>query len=221
MKNMYLDDGKELVKMFRRMKEHEIATSLDLAAVDPASEAGKADWRSILQTVLPYVDFFVPSFEELCFMLDRERFDRLNTGTDMTAGLDLLKEAMPLAEEAIQLGCRAVLLKCGISGMVYKTSGAEAFKKIGSRLSLNTASWASQEGVQKCFRVEHVCSGTGAGDTSIAAFLTGVMKGYPPSECVLLGAAEGACCVMGYDALSALRPIEELRERIRLGWPVI
>lgn len=118
MKQMYAEDGRELEAMFCRMKEHGIATSLDLAAIDPNSEAGRANWRRILQRVLPYVDFFVPSFEELCFMLDHERYDRLNRGGDITEGLDLQAEAMPLAEELIRLGCRAVLIKCGTSGMV-------------------------------------------------------------------------------------------------------
>ena len=71
MKQMYADDGNELAGIFRKAKELGIATSLDLAAVDPQSEAAKADWEEILRKTLPYVDFFVPSFEELCFMLDR------------------------------------------------------------------------------------------------------------------------------------------------------
>lgn len=46
----------ELTALFRRLKEKEIATSLDLAAVDPASEAGQADWAGILENVLPLTD---------------------------------------------------------------------------------------------------------------------------------------------------------------------
>ena len=64
-------------------------------------------------------------------------------------------------------------------------------------------------------------SGTGAGDTSIAAFLTGVLRGYGPADCAALAAAEGACCVTAYDALSGIRPIEELMDRIRAGWPMM
>lgn len=222
MKRMYAENGIELVRIFRRMKEKGIATSLDLAAVDPRSEAGRADWRSILSGVLPYVDFFEPSFEELCFMLDRERYLRLNgRGGDITDGLDVQAEALPLAAELIGMGCRAVLIKCGTSGMVYKTAGREAFRKIGERLSVDARVWADGEGIQPCFRAETVRSGTGAGDTSIAAFLTAVLRGYGPAECAALAAAEGACCVTEYDALSGLKSIEELDERIRSGWRTI
>ena len=221
MRQMYAEEGRELEAIFRRMKEHGIATSLDFAAIDPNSEAGRADWRRILERVLPYVDFFVPSFEELCFMLDRERYHRLNRGGDITEGLDLQAEAMPLAEELISLGCRAVLIKCGTSGVVYKTADAETLQKIGDRMPLNIESWADKEGIQPCFRAEIVRSGTGAGDTSIAAFLTAVLRGYDPAECASLAAAEGACCVTAYDALSGLEPIEELAAKIRNGWETV
>ena len=218
MKKMYANGGEELAGMFRRIKEHGIAASLDLAAVDPASEAGRIDWQEILGNVLPYVDFFVPSFEELCFMLDRDRYARLHTGGDITEGLDLIAEAMPLAEKAISMGCRAVLIKCGTAGMVYKTAPAESFGAIGSRLRIDTAAWADKEGIQPCFKAEIIKSGTGAGDTSIAAFLTGILQGYSPKECAALAAAEGACCVTAYDALSGLKPIEELSLKIKNGW---
>ncbi|MCR5337070.1 MAG: carbohydrate kinase family protein, partial [Lachnospiraceae bacterium] len=218
MKRMYEEEGREMETMFRRMKEHGIATSLDFAAIDPNSEAGKENWRKILQRVLPYVDFFVPSFEELCFMLDREQYHRLNRGGDMTEGLDLQAEAMPLAEELIGMGCRSVLIKCGTSGMLYKTAGVQAMKTVGNRLELDASGWADQEGIQPCFKADIVRSGTGAGDTSIAAFLTGILRGYDPAACASFAAAEGACCVTAYDALSGLKTIEELAEKIESGW---
>lgn len=221
MKSMYADGGLELMSIFRRMKEHGIATSLDLAAVDPHSDAGRADWRAILRSVLPYVDFFVPSFEEVCFMLDRDRYARLNRGGDMTAGLDLLAEAMPLAEELLGMGCRVVLIKCGTGGMVFKTAGTEAIAGIGEKLDLNTEAWADREGIQPCFQPEIVRSATGAGDTSIAAFLTAVLRGYSPAECTAFAAAEGACSVTAYDALSGLKTIDELSEKIRSGWKTV
>ena len=221
MRSMYADGGMELTAMFRRMKEHGIATSLDLAEIDSHSDAGRADWSGILRSVLPYVDFFVPSFEEICFILDRSRYDRLNQGGDITAGLDLRAEALPLAEELIGMGCRAVLIKCGTGGMVYKTAGRAAIGEIGKKLQLDADLWADKEGIQPCFQAEIVRSGTGAGDTSIAAFLTAVLRGYTPAECTALAAAEGACCVTAYDALSGLKHIEELAEKISSGWKTV
>jgi sugar/nucleoside kinase (ribokinase family) len=219
MRRTWENDGAELISMFRRVKEKGIATSLDLAAVDPQSPAGHANWEKILTGVLPYVDFFVPSFEELCWMLDRERYNRLaSAGGDMTDGLDMETDALPLAEKLLSMGCRIVMIKCGTSGMLLRTAGKETVAEVGSRLELNADKWSDQLVFQSCFKADVVRSGTGAGDTSIAAFLAAVLSGRDPSSCIALASAEGACCVTAYDALSGLKLLDELEERIRKGW---
>lgn len=222
MKRMFDNEGRELSAMFRRMKSLGIATSLDLAAVDPNSAAGKADWSAILASVLPDTDFFVPSFEELCFMLDRPRYDRLaEKGGDMTVSLDMEAEVKPLAKMCLAMGCKTVLIKCGVSGMYYCTADKAAIAQIGSRLQLDVDIWAGKQGIQPCFRADRVRSGAGAGDTSIAAFLMAVLLGKGPEECAALAAAEGACCVTSYDTLSGLRSLHELESRIAAGWETI
>ncbi|MBR3644628.1 MAG: carbohydrate kinase family protein, partial [Parasporobacterium sp.] len=222
MKKMYENEGAELEAMFKRVSSMGIATGLDLTAVDPGTPAGKADWKKILARVLPYVDFFVPSFEELCFMLDRERYGRLaSAGRDMTENLDIRAEVVPLADQLFAMGCKIVLIKCGTSGLYYRTADLSTVGKVGSRLGLDTDVWAGREGIQPCFRADIVRSGAGAGDTCIAAYLTAVLSGKGPEACAALAAAEGACCVTTYDALSGLKPLEELEKRIRAGWEVL
>jgi len=101
MRSMYQNDGQELVKLLQKVKRAGTAVSLDMAAVDPGSEPGKADWKTILEKTLPFVDFFVPSAEELCYMLDRERFYQWQErarGGDVTQILDPEKDIRPLAE---------------------------------------------------------------------------------------------------------------------------
>ena len=219
MKRTWENDGAELVSMYRRMKEKGIATSLDLAAVDPHAPAGRADWESILANVLPWVDFFVPSFEELCWMLDRERYDRLaSAGGDMTDGLDLDAEVLPLADRLLSMGCRIVVIKCGTSGMLLRTANRETVSGVGARLELDADRWCDLKVFQPCFKADVVRNATGAGDTSIAAFLAAVLSGRDPSSCIALARAEGACCVTTYDSLSGLKPLDELEERIRKGW---
>ena len=92
MRSMYERGGEELARIMELARASGAATSLDLAAVDAASPAGRADWRGILARTLPYVDFFVPSIEEVCFMLDRDRYEdwqRRAAGGDITDILSL------------------------------------------------------------------------------------------------------------------------------------
>ena len=215
MKRMYENGGAELREMFRRVKEKGIATSLDLAAVDPLSEAGQAPWREILAGVLPDVDFFVPSFEELCYMLDRPRYDELSArGGDITEQEGILDLADGLARTCLEMGCGAVLVKCGLSGMAWRTGSRERFARVGERLKADTGAWADRAGRQACYPAEIVRSATGAGDVSIAAYLTALMNGEGPADCAKLAAAEGAASVSSYDALGGVLPLEELKKRI-------
>lgn len=222
MRQMYRDNGAELTALFRRVKAKGIATSLDLAAVDPGSEAGQADWKAILAGVLPYTDFFVPSFEELCFMLDRKVYHRLSAkGSDVTEQLDMERDVKPLTDLLMELGCKAVLIKCGTAGMYYRTANQTVMAQVGNRLALDAALWADKAGVQPCFRAELVRSGTGAGDVSIAAFLAAVLQGKSPADCARLAAAQGACSVTAYDALGGLKPLDVLERRIQAGWDTL
>ena len=215
MRSMYENGGEELVRMLRRVKEHGIATSLDLAAVDPSSEAGKAPWEAILKKALPYVDFFMPSFEELLYMLDRPKYDALAArGGDMAEGLDPEKDALPLARKCLGMGCGCAVIKCGVSGMAYMAAGAERILAIGNGTWPEPALWADARGCQPCFPAE-VKSAVGAGDVSIAAFLTAALEGRSPAECARLGAAEGAASVEVYDTQSGILPLDELERKFR------
>lgn len=221
MQSMYENDGEELLNVLKCARESGCATSLDMAAVDPNSEAGAADWEKILEKTLPYVDFFVPSIEELCYMLDKERFaewQKRAAGRDITEVLDIEKDVKPLARQCMDFGVKVLLIKCGAPGMYYCTADKLALRQISSRVELNVDDWADREGFEKSYVPEKILSGTGAGDTSIAAFLTAMLDGYPFKRVLQLAAGTGASCVAAYDALSGLKSFEELEEKIDAGW---
>ena len=221
MRSMYQNDGEELLKVMKYAKEAGCATSLDMASVDPNSDAGVADWEKILEKVLPYVDFFVPSVEELCYMLDRERFmewQKRAAGRDITEILDIETDVKPLARQCMDFGTKVLLVKCGVSGMYYCTSDKLSLRQISGRIELNIDNWADKEGFEKSYVPDKVLSGTGAGDTSIAAFLTAMLEGYPVERVLQLAAGTGASCVAAYDALSGLKSFEQLEEKIDAGW---
>ncbi|MGN0254500.1 MAG: carbohydrate kinase family protein [Chordicoccus sp.] len=221
MASMYAHEGAELTALMRKAKDAGCATSLDLAAVDASSAAGRADWKGILARTLPYVDFFVPSFEELCFMLDRKKHQELQqraAGGDICEVLDLDKDVRPIADQCMQLGAKVLLLKCGAPGMYLRTAPEQALAEISPRVALNAAAWADRDQFEKSYRPDQILSGTGAGDTSIAAFLTAILQGENPDMTLHIAAAAGASCVAAVDALSGLKPLEVLKRRIASGW---
>lgn len=224
MKSVYENDAEELLKIMRRAKAAGCATSLDLAAVDPSSPAGAADWEKILGRVLPFVDIFVPSVEELCFMLDQNRYEEWHCraeGGDVTEVIDLEQDIIPLAKKAMALGPKILLIKCGTPGIYYETASKAALSDMEKTLELDANLWAKKRGFEKSYVPERVLSGTGAGDTCIGAFLSAVLKGYGPERAMHLAAAAGACCVSAYDARSGLKTFEEMEALIDAHWPKI
>lgn len=221
MKRMYLDHGNELTKIFQAVSNAGVVTSLDLAAVDPISPAGQADWETILGNTLPFVDLFLPSVEELLFMLDRKRFEQLTemaSGRELTTIVNLEQDVKPLAEKALQMGAKIALIKCGEPGIYFKTTGNSKISLMEKKLGFSLAGWSNREGFETSYQPERVVSGTGAGDVTIAAFLVALLSGYPLEVCLQYATASGACCVEALDALSGLRSFDEIQKKINAGW---
>ena len=68
------------------------------------------------------------------------------------------------------------------------------------------------------FRVEEV-GATGAGDASIAGFLSALLRELSPEEAIVAATAVGACNVEAADGISGIRPWPETLERVASGWP--
>ncbi len=218
----YLNDGNDLIQMYRKIKEMGTATSLDMSLPSPQSEAGRVNWRKVITEVIPYVDIFLPSIEELSYAMDRNGFQKINRMAMQQkksfAEVVSLDYATELADELIQIGGKIVLVKCGSQGMILKTADRERLLNVGGGLGENLDGWTCQEIYIPCFEPDCVRSGTGAGDISIAAFLLALQRNYPIRRCVELAAAAGAVCVSTYDALSGIPSLEILNQRIEAGW---
>lgn len=220
MKNMYQKQGAELKQILKRVKECGTAVSLDMAAIDPTTEAAEKDWKQILKNVLPYVDFFVPSVEELCYMLDKERYEnwKQRAGEKDITEILTMEDIEPLGEKVIEFGARIVLIKCGAAGIYYQTAAEDDIKNLCERLNLLTEAWMEKKGFEKSYRPDAVISGTGAGDTCIAAFLASVLEEYTLEKALHMATAQGACCVASYDALGGIKTLKQLEKKIGQGW---
>jgi sugar/nucleoside kinase (ribokinase family) len=218
MRRMYTGEGRELEKLLARVKERSLVTSLDMARPDPASEAGRVDWRAILGRALPYVDIFLPSFDETLFMLDRARFDTLQARSsdgDLNAQADgsLLRA---LSDELIEMGAAVVALKLGAHGL-YLCTTPDATRLARMDAIIDSATWAGRELLAPCFVVD-VAGTTGSGDCTIAGFLGGVVRGLPSETVLTFAVAVGACNVEQADATSGIPLWSTVVERIRRGW---
>lgn len=221
MKSIYQNNGEELLKVIKLIKEKRIPISMDMASVDPKSEAGSVDWMKILERTLPYVDVFLPSIEEIMFMLDKEKYNDIIVRAgerDITEILDIENDVKPLGEKLLAMGTKIVLLKCGRAGIYLATASEEKLEELSSEIGLNKSVWSSVRIFERCFKPDKICSGTGAGDTCIAAFLMALLTGETPQSSIQLAAAEGASCVEAYDALGGLRTLSELKDKISSGW---
>jgi sugar/nucleoside kinase (ribokinase family) len=210
MQKFYENDGKELVKMFQRIRKMKIITSLDMAMQDPESPAGRVDWFKFFKNVLPLVDIFMPSIDELLYMLRPEKFYKISEKKERF-DMVLLNQ---LAEQLIDYGTKVVAIKLGDQGLYLRTHQIEK-----SNLSsiINHQDWDYRQLLSPCFATE-VKGTTGTGDATIAGFLAQLLEGGEPEKCITLATAVGACCVEAIDATDGIRPLPEIIKRVTSGW---
>jgi sugar/nucleoside kinase (ribokinase family) len=216
MRQFYRDGGAGLVEMLRRAKATGVTTSVDLTFPDPISDSAHLDWDAIFAASLPYVDIFAPNVGELLFMLHRSTFDRLSDHGDLLSQVNpaLLHD---LSDEILALGAKIVMLKIGECGAYLRTASKAALAEIGRALPEDLASWVNRELLAPCFLV-NVVGTTGAGDATIAGFLSALLRNLPAEQALTIAVAVGACNVEASDALSGLPTWPSLLKRLEAGW---
>ncbi|MBE1440985.1 carbohydrate kinase family protein [Paenibacillus sp. OAS669] len=223
MRKMYENQGEELALLLKKAKDHDLTVSLDMARPDPDSAAGKVDWTAVLTHALPYVDIFMPSFEEILYMLQRERFERLlgeaPDGNLLSYAADggLLSE---MSEQLLQMGTAIAAIKLGEHGLyVRTTSNADRLRAMGPCAPEQAMAehWLGCEMLTACYEVDAVGT-TGAGDCTIAGFLTGLLRGLSLKESLHAAVGAGAFNVEWADATSGIPSWQEVWERIGRGW---
>jgi sugar/nucleoside kinase (ribokinase family) len=132
--------------------------------------------------------------------------------------VDIERDVRPLAEKVIEMGAGIVLIKCGEPGLYYKTANSQTLSRISMKLTQPLDGWTGRCGFENSYIPDHYASATGAGDVTIAAFLTAFLSDYPLETCLKYATAEGASCVEAYDSLSSLRTFDEIQARLDAGW---
>ncbi|MEI8206733.1 MAG: carbohydrate kinase family protein [Kiritimatiellales bacterium] len=210
MRKMYREDGAEMKKIFERVRQTGALTSLDMTRPDPSSESGQVDWLSWLKNVLPSVDIFLPSIDEILYMVNRPEYDALvaKHGADhLMEGIDagLVRKT---ARTLIEMGVSVAVIKLGDQGLYLQT---------GAKVPARGAEWAHADIFEPCY-VAKVVGTTGAGDCAIAGFLAGFVKGMTPADTMHGGAGVASCSTESADATGAVPHWDEVWRRIMAGW---
>jgi len=206
MKKFYQNDGEELIQMFAKVRSLGMITSLDMAMPDPETPSGKIDWQKLLKNVLPYVDIFAPSIDELLYMWNRKDYQQWNSGEKILT-LDWL---LQLSQELIDCGTNLIMIKLGNIGLFLHTGKL-------ANISINQQKWSFKQLFSPCFEAK-VSGTTGAGDATIAGFLSQVIQDSTPEEAINIATATGAYCVEARDATSGIKSIKEIKKRIKGNW---
>ena len=208
MRAMYSDGGVSFARLLSAIKEQGITTSLDMALPDPESEAGSVDWLVWLQRVLPSVDVFAPSEDEIKYMLGYNREESPLDGSQLAE----------IGTRLLDMGAAMVVLKLGGHGLYLRTTDdARRLQFMGIRVFKDWRKWQRRELLSPCFRVE-VAGTTGAGDCTIAGFLAAILHDVEPEEALLTAAAVGAYSVERADATSGVPSWVNVQRRIQAGW---
>jgi len=220
MQQMYLHGGRECAAIMQQARRLGLTTSLDMARPDPQSEAGQVDWQRWLANVLPSVDIFLPSIDEVLFMLDRQQYDALlqRAGSDDLTSCVNAEILAEVSGRLLALGCAVVAIKLGNQGMYVRTSSdQQRLAAAGKAMPGDLASWCGRELMAPCYSVK-VVGTTGSGDSTIAGFLAAVLKGLKPEAALQSAVAVGSCSVEVADASSGIRTWEQTQQRIGAGW---
>ena len=128
--------------------------------------------EKILKRVLPFVEIFLPSIEEIVFMLRKS--DYLTWNGEVLPYLT--KRYMEdLADEILELGAAVSGFKLGNLGMYLKTSSdLRNFQNLETMVDVSE--WLGVNLWQPAFQVE-VQGTTGAGDSAYAGFLAELLQG--------------------------------------------
>ena len=208
MKRVLAQNGRELVKIYRSVHALGVTTSLDLTMPDANSAQGRFDWQELLPRLLPHVDVFVPSVEELIFIMAPTKFKKLlrkSKGGDLLDALEI-GQVMQLAKQCLQMGVKVMLVKCGRLGIYARTGSAEEIEQMGKACpTKRIKDWADREIFEPSFQVKRIASALGAGDCAVAGFLAGLLRGLGLADALRYSTGLGAQNVRVVDAISGIK----------------
>jgi len=214
MKQIIADGGKDLIEIFRRVKERGLTTSLDMCLPDVFND--KTDWPAIFKGLCPHLDLYIGSAEETLFMLQRDRYMELRNASDRDL-LDQFTGDMlhDLSGELLDMGVRIAVIKCGPRGYYVRTPSKAVLETMGRAKPGSLDDFAHQEFWHPAFYCPVPPNATGSGDASIAGFISAYLRGLSLVDCVMIATCTGSASVEKPDALSGVPDWDGVQERLK------
>ena len=211
---LYADDGRGFLDLLRAVKDTGVVTSIDMSLPPPESPSGRANWRRVLERCLPYVDIFVPSIEEIMFMLRRDDLDRWRGSLPDCLTAEYLGE---LAEDLLTMGVGIAGFKLGERGFYLQSNQDPQRLAFLARVGQAPERWLGAKIWQRAFAVK-VGGTTGAGDAAYAGLLAALLRGLNPEQCARWACAVAGCNIEAADATTGVLSWEETAARLAAGW---
>jgi len=205
---MVAEDGRELRRLLAEAHRLGVLTSVDMAAVGRAGGDTRVPWRRLLERVLPDVDVFLPSLTEARRLLGWTIRPRERTRPP-------LELAARLAYEVLGLGVAIAGIKLGEHGLYVRT--ASAARLAAGAVTRLRAGWADRELYSSVFEAD-VVGTRGAGDSTIAGFLFGLLTARSTGDTVTVACAVGGASTEAADGTSGVPAWPEIERRLRAGW---
>jgi len=216
MRCLYEDEGEELLNIFKRVKETGVTTSLDMALPDPDSPSANVSWRKIVEKVLPFVDIFMPSIEEIFFMLAYEKYIDLRLKNQQQDLIDLIDTSLftELATHCLNLGAKLIVFKTAHRGIYFRSGSLSRILDLGRIIPAEPEEWANRELWCPAFHVSNIASATGSGDSAVAGFLSAYNRGHSVEKCLKYANCLGYENLHELDALSGIKSWAETSQLI-------
>jgi sugar/nucleoside kinase (ribokinase family) len=212
MREIAADGGRGLAEKFAEVQSSGLLVSLDMAMCAEGTPERATNWKQWLRQVLPHVDLFLPSVDEIMLMLADEpdlHSRSVAHHNSATAVFDTSHLAK-LADKLLGFGVPIVLIKLGEQGLYLRTS--ENVSMLSSRAvwhDFDWRPWRNRELLAPCFNVD-VVGTTGAGDCAIAGFLMAMLRSQPPEAAICCAASVASHCVQSADATSNIPSWSEI-----------
>ena len=175
------DRGAGLEDLFARARLHGVATSLDLAWIDPRSAAAEVDWPGFLSRILPVTDILCPSYDDLACIFG------LPAQFDATI-------AAATVERLLDSGAGIVMVTAGADGILLGAGDTARLRRLAA-CGLRPEEWAGVRAAVPAVALAQVSTTTGAGDAATAGLLFGLRSGLGPLAAVELAAGVAAAVI--------------------------